>query len=121
MRNSLHALTALVLPTPGNVKQRELAQSKFLSNLEESKWLEHGRLCIEASIACAEKLHLEGASVLIHCSDGWDRTAQVCATAQVILDPFARTIRGLAVRAARRMGRRLGRTTIIPSGCAGSP
>ena len=25
----------------------------------------------------AEKLELERASVLVHCSDGWDRTAQV--------------------------------------------
>lgn len=36
-------------------------------------------------------------SVLVHCSDGWDRTAQICALAQVILDPYYRTLDGLAV------------------------
>ena len=73
MRNSLNALTELVLPAAGNAKQKELVQSKFLSNLEECKWLEHARLCLEASVLCAEKLHLEGASVLVHCSDGWGK------------------------------------------------
>ena len=29
--------------------------------------------------------------MLVHCSDGWDRTTQVCATAQLLIDPFYRT------------------------------
>lgn len=36
-------------------------------------------------------------SVLVHCSDGWDRTSQVSALAQVLLDPFFRTVQGLCV------------------------
>ena len=36
-------------------------------------------------------------NVLVHCSDGWDRTAQMCALAQQLLDPYYRTIEGLAV------------------------
>uniref|UniRef100_A0AAQ4REC3 Myotubularin related protein 7a n=1 Tax=Gasterosteus aculeatus aculeatus TaxID=481459 RepID=A0AAQ4REC3_GASAC len=36
----------------------------------------------------------EGVSVLVHCSDGWDRTAQVCSVACVLLDPHYRTLRG---------------------------
>jgi protein tyrosine/serine phosphatase len=32
--------------------------------------------------------------VLVHCSDGWDRTAQVCALAQLLLDTHYRTIDG---------------------------
>ena len=39
----------------------------------------------------------EGVSVLVHCSDGWDRTAQVCSVASVLLDPYYRTLRGLMV------------------------
>ena len=30
----------------------------------------------------------------MHCSDGWDRTSQLCAIAQVLLDPYYRTILG---------------------------
>lgn len=33
-------------------------------------------------------------NVLIHCSDGWDRTAQMCALAQQCIDPYFRTIEG---------------------------
>lgn len=39
----------------------------------------------------------EGVSVLVHCSDGWDRTAQACSVASILLDPYYRTIRGLMV------------------------
>ncbi|VDN52879.1 unnamed protein product [Dracunculus medinensis] len=33
-------------------------------------------------------------SVLVHCSDGWDRTAQVTTLAKIIADPYFRTIEG---------------------------
>ncbi|KAJ1633566.1 protein-tyrosine phosphatase-like protein, partial [Pavlovales sp. CCMP2436] len=35
--------------------------------------------------------------VLVHCSDGWDRTSQITALAQLQLDPYYRTLRGFAV------------------------
>lgn len=38
----------------------------------------------------------EGDDVLVHCSDGWDRTAQVCAMAELLIDPFYRTLCGFA-------------------------
>ncbi len=37
------------------------------------------------------------ASVLVHCSDGWDRTSQIAAGMQVLLDPHYRTMQGLAL------------------------
>ena len=40
---------------------------------------------------------IEGSSVLVHCSDGWDRTAQICSIAQLLLDPYFRTMEGFAV------------------------
>lgn len=43
----------------------------YYSKIEESGWLRYLRLIINASVMVAEKMHLEGASVLIHCSDGW--------------------------------------------------
>ncbi|KAK2501860.1 hypothetical protein MC885_006919, partial [Smutsia gigantea] len=39
----------------------------------------------------------EKANVLVHCSDGWDRTAQVCSVASILLDPFYRTFKGLMI------------------------
>ena len=34
---------------------------------------------------------------MVHCSNGWYRTAQVCYLVQMILDPYYRTIEGFAV------------------------
>eukprot|EP00667_Euglena_gracilis_P002585 EG_transcript_2588 len=58
---------------------------------------------------------LSGRSVLVHCTDGWDRTAQVCSLAQLLLDPYHRTIVGLAalvekewVRGGHKFGDRCG-------------
>ena len=39
----------------------------------------------------------DGISVLVHCSDGWDRTAQTCSLSSLILDPYYRTIAGFQV------------------------
>lgn len=35
--------------------------------------------------------------MLLHCSHGWDRTSQVSALAQLLLDPFYRTRQGFSV------------------------
>ncbi|CAH8846879.1 unnamed protein product [Trichobilharzia szidati] len=66
----------------------------FTSGLDKSGWLKHLRAILEAAYFVAKRLD-EGNSVLVHCSDGWDRTAQVCALAQIILDPYYRTFIGL--------------------------
>lgn len=36
-------------------------------------------------------------SVVVHCSDGWDRTAQLTSLAMLMLDSYYRTIRGFEV------------------------
>ena len=38
-----------------------------------------------------------GISVVVHCSDGWDRTPVLSALCQLMLDPFYRSIRGFEV------------------------
>jgi len=38
----------------------------------------------------------QGNPVLVHCSDGWDRTSQLAAMAQLLLDPYYRTFNGFA-------------------------
>ena len=45
----------------------------------------------------AEVIERQRSSVLVHCTDGWDRTAQLTALAMLMLDPFYRTIEGLEV------------------------
>lgn len=72
-------------------------EAKFLTKLEDTNWLFHMNKILKASVLVAEKMEIEKAGVLIHCSDGWDRTAQLSATAQLLLDPFYRTIEGFCV------------------------
>lgn len=38
-----------------------------------------------------------GNSVVVHCSDGWDRTAQLTSLAMLMLDSHYRTLRGFQV------------------------
>ena len=46
---------------------------------------------------CDQALFYEGVNVLVHCSDGWDRTAQTCALASLMIDPFYRSLHGFMV------------------------
>lgn len=71
--------------------------SAFLSGLENSGWLKHIRTILETSWFIAQNI-AKGISVVVHCSDGWDRTAQVCALAALMLDPYYRTIHGFQVK-----------------------
>jgi hypothetical protein len=104
MRSSLVALTELLATSSHPLlNSHDLIQhisennSSFYAKLDETGWLKHLRLILVTSVLIAEKMHLDGASVLIHCSDGWDRTAQLCSTVQLMLDPYYRTIEGFAV------------------------
>jgi myotubularin-related protein 1/2 len=71
-------------------------ESQIRNDKQSTSWLDHVSqiLCGAKSIANAV---LNGCSVLIHCSDGWDRTAQLSALSQLLLDPYFRTLRGFQI------------------------
>ena len=39
-----------------------------------------------------DKIENHRTSVMVHCSDGWDRTAQLTALSLILLDPYYRTL-----------------------------
>lgn len=78
-------------------EQKNPTMNSFLSGLESSGWLRHIKSILDTSWFIAQAIE-EGISVVVHCSDGWDRTAQVCSLASVLLDPYYRTIAGFQVR-----------------------
>lgn len=71
----------------------KLSTSQSLSNIESSHWLKHVKSLLETSDFIAKSVR-DGVSVIVHCSDGWDRTAQACSLSSIQLDPYYRTIEG---------------------------
>ncbi|RQM23492.1 hypothetical protein B5M09_004192 [Aphanomyces astaci] len=69
----------------------------WYADVEETKWLYYLRLTLKATLHVVDLMHVQSASVLIHCSHGWDRTSQLVALAQLCLDPYFRTIQGFQV------------------------
>lgn len=67
-----------------------------LEGLQQSKWLHHVSTVMRAAVTTADSIML-GHPVLVHCSDGWDRTAQLTSLTAIMLDPFYRTIEGLFI------------------------
>ncbi|KAH7952763.1 hypothetical protein HPB49_000957 [Dermacentor silvarum] len=86
MRNSLQKLI-------DTCEASEPSMGAFLGGLEASGWLRHVRAILETAHFVARAVE-DGVSVLVHCSDGWDRTAQTCSLASLLLDPYYRTIMG---------------------------
>ncbi|VUC23328.1 unnamed protein product [Clonostachys rosea] len=65
--------------------------------LRQSDWLKHIHDVLDGSGIVARQVGINHSNVLIHCSDGWDRTSQLSALSQIMLDPFYRTIEGFIV------------------------
>ncbi|KHO00823.1 protein phosphatase [Metarhizium album ARSEF 1941] len=65
--------------------------------LHQSNWLRHIEEILSGSAIITRRIGISHSNVLIHCSDGWDRTSQLSALAQIMLDPYFRTIDGFIV------------------------
>uniref|UniRef100_A0A8C3R9Z7 Phosphatidylinositol-3,5-bisphosphate 3-phosphatase MTMR2 n=1 Tax=Cyanoderma ruficeps TaxID=181631 RepID=A0A8C3R9Z7_9PASS len=89
MRESLRKLKEIVYPN--------IEETHWLSNLESTHWLEHIKLILAGALRIADKVESGKTSVVVHCSDGWDRTAQLTSLALLMLDGYYRTIRGFEV------------------------
>ncbi|KAG8136979.1 hypothetical protein E2320_005524 [Naja naja] len=89
MRESLRKLKEIIYPN--------IEETHWLSNLESTHWLEHIKLILAGALRIADKVESGKTSVIVHCSDGWDRTAQLTSLAMLMLDGYYRTIRGFQV------------------------
>lgn len=91
MRNSLNKVVDALkhtdmLSVPPNREQ-----------IARSGWLEHIAGIMDGARICTKAIAIDHSHVLIHCSDGWDRTSQLSALAQICLDPYYRTVEGFIV------------------------
>ncbi|KAL0904168.1 hypothetical protein M5K25_026242 [Dendrobium thyrsiflorum] len=70
------------------------SMSASVSTLGDSAWLNHVQSVLAGAAWIAARVAMESASVLVHCSDGWDRTTQLVSLASLLLDPYYRTFKG---------------------------
>ena len=89
-RSSLNSLYSLCLSDKIN------DNNKFWASVDNTGWFTFIYLLLKNAYEISELIQ-DNNSVLIHCSDGWDRTSQLSALTQILLDPFYRTINGFAV------------------------
>ncbi|XP_053896889.1 myotubularin-related protein 1 isoform X5 [Malaclemys terrapin pileata] len=86
MRESLRKLKEIVYPA--------IDEARWLSNVDSTHWLEYIRMLLAGAVRIADKIESGKTSVVVHCSDGWDRTAQLTSLAMLMLDSYYRTIKG---------------------------
>nr|XP_044996358.1 myotubularin-related protein 1 isoform X3 [Jaculus jaculus] len=86
MRESLRKLKEIVYPS--------IDESRWLSNVDGTHWLEYIKMLLAGAVRIADKIESGKTSVVVHCSDGWDRTAQLTSLAMLMLDSYYRTIKG---------------------------
>ncbi|KAF8334219.1 uncharacterized protein EI90DRAFT_3288434 [Cantharellus anzutake] len=86
-------------PIPGTSERSDDRRIGVLDRqgLRRSGWLKHISALLEGAVIIIKNVHINSSHVLIHCSDGWDRTAQLSSLSQLCLDPYYRTYRGFQV------------------------
>ncbi|WKY16703.1 hypothetical protein Q1695_001377 [Nippostrongylus brasiliensis] len=69
----------------------------FYRSLEESEWLHIVSNLLALASSMASVVSLQNSSVAVCIEEGWDATCQLMSLAQLLLDPFYRTIEGFQV------------------------
>ncbi|CAG5123118.1 unnamed protein product, partial [Candidula unifasciata] len=90
---NIHVMRASLQKLVEMSELKKPSMNDFLVRLEAAGWLKHIYAIIDTSAFIAKAIS-DGVSVLVHCSDGWDRTAQTCSLAGLMLDPYYRTMQG---------------------------
>jgi len=89
MRESLRKVKEMCFPV--------IDDNKWLSNLESTHWLDHVKQVLSGAVNIADKVSNHRTSVVVHCSDGWDRTSQLTSLSMMLLDNYYRTLNGFIV------------------------
>ena len=69
---------------------------KFWSSLESTTWYEYVRCCLKYADNIVSDL-LKNETILLHCETGTDYTPIISSLAQLLIDPYYRTLTGFAV------------------------
>ncbi|KAK6460345.1 myotubularin-related dual specificity phosphatase [Scheffersomyces coipomensis] len=102
MRDSLNKLSAILndldkYPVSNTTNKTQSAYPLLQQALTKTQWLHRLSIILQSVDRITKSIHFNNTNVIIHCSDGWDRTSQVSALSQLCLDPYYRTIEGFMV------------------------
>ena len=73
----------------------EITQRLVLGKIKT--WFVHVESILRASNEIVDEMLVRGRSVVVHCSDGWDRTPQTVCLACLCMDPYYRTFDGFKI------------------------
>lgn len=97
IRDSFRVMVETVAGVMSSIRGSDTGSSYFCPELADSGWNKHLRQILLAAVFTVTKLSVEKASLLVHCSDGWDRTSQVVSLSMLLIDDFYRTLTGFIV------------------------
>eukprot|EP00702_Spironucleus_salmonicida_P007889 EST49180.1 Myotubularin-related family protein [Spironucleus salmonicida] len=80
-----------------DIIQQEGTKSEIYRVFYSSKWFDHLQLILFSSNSIAQLITEQKQSVMVHCSDGWDRTSQLTSISMLLMDNYYRTIRGFLI------------------------
>lgn len=64
-------------------------------------WLRYISQLLDSATQIVIQMDAYGRPVMVHCTDGWDRTPQLTSLAQLLMDPYYRTINGFRILVER--------------------
>uniref|UniRef100_A0AC34R1T4 Phosphatidylinositol-3,5-bisphosphate 3-phosphatase n=1 Tax=Panagrolaimus sp. JU765 TaxID=591449 RepID=A0AC34R1T4_9BILA len=88
IRKSIKKLRAVCYPK---------GKDNTVVGVENLRWMAHLQVIVNGAHAIVKEVVEKQNNVLIHCSDGWDRTSQLSSLSMILIDPFYRSLRGFAI------------------------
>jgi hypothetical protein len=71
----------------------------WFSSLEYTGWFSHLHFVIKGAVDIVNCIDhpTTPSNAVVHCSDGWDRTSQIVSLAELLLDPYYRSLEGFQI------------------------
>ena len=76
----------------------------WLQDLAQTQWLAHVAILLDGAVNVAWKWLTRGGSLLVQCATGRDRSAQLCALIQLLIEPRYRSKAGFATLVRKEFG-----------------
>ena len=74
--------------------------------MKGGKWVKQLRTIMNALKSCVENLQACPTTMIVHCTDGWDRTPEMCALIQIAMCANYRTVKGFTEVLIREFSKR---------------